>query len=267
MDTTVDAINGSCWFSTLDLKSGYWQVKMAENDKEKTAFTAGEGLWQFTVMPFGLANAPATFERLMEQILQGLPWTVCLVYLDDVVMHAKTLADEFENLRTVFQRLRQAGLKLSPRECHLFHKSVRYLGHVVSESGIAVDPEKTIAVSRWPEPRNKTEVRSFLGLSTYYRRFIPHFADVARPPQQLTEKDRELSWTEECQGSFENLKQLLTLTPILAYPNLTDEFCLDTDAFDYAIGAVLSQKQNGKERVVAYFSRTLTRSGKKLLCN
>ena len=260
VDTTLDAINGSSWFSTLDLKSGYGQVKMAENDKEKTAFTAGEGLWQFTVMPFGLANAPATFERLMEQILQGLPWTVCLVYLDDVIVHAKTLADEFENLRTVFQRLRQAGLKLSPRKCHFFQKSVRYLGHVVSESGIAVDPEKTIAVSRWPEPRNKTEVRSFLGLSTYYRRFIPHFADVARPLQQLTEKDREFSWTEECQGSFENLKQLLTLTPILAYPNVTDEFCLDTDASDYAIGDVLSQKQNGQERVVAYFSRTLTRS-------
>ena len=148
VDTTLDAINGSSWFSTLDLKSGYWQVKMAENDKEKTAFTAGEGLLQFTAMPFGLANAPATFERLMEQILQGLPWTVCLVYLDDVIVHAKTLADEFENLRTVFQRLRQAGLKLSPRKSHLFQKSVRYLGHVVSESGIAVDPEKTIAVSR-----------------------------------------------------------------------------------------------------------------------
>ena len=173
-----------------------------------------------------------TLQQLMEQILQGLPWTVCLVHLDDVIVHAKTLADEFENLRTVFRRLRQAGLKLNPRKCHLFQKSVRYLGHVVSESGIAVDPEKTIAVGNWPEPRNKTEVRSFLGLSTYYRRFIPHLADVARPLQQLTEKDREFSWTEECQGSFENLKKLLTMTPILAYPNLTDEFGLDADASD-----------------------------------
>ena len=128
---------------------------MAENDKEKTAFTTGEGLWQFTVLPFGLANAPATFERLMEQILQGLSWTVCLVYLDDVIVHAKTLADKFKNLRTVFQRLREAGLKLNPRKCHLFQKSVRYLGHVVSESGITVDPEKTMAVVSWPEPRDK----------------------------------------------------------------------------------------------------------------
>ena len=127
VDKTLDAVSGSSWFSTLDLKSGYWQVKMAEKDKEKTAFTTGEGLWQFIVMPFGLANAPATFERLMERILQGLPWTVCLVYLD-----AKTLADEFENLRTVIRRLRQAGLKLNPRKCHLFQKNVRYLGHVVS---------------------------------------------------------------------------------------------------------------------------------------
>ena len=257
VDTTLDAVSVSNWFSTLDLKSGYWQVKMVEKDKEKTAFTTGEGLWQFIVMPFGLANAPATFERPMEQIPQGLPWTVCLVYLDDVIVHAKTLADEFENLWTVFRRLRQAGLKLNPRECHLFQKSVRFLGHVVSESGIAVNPEKTIAGGNWPEPRNKTEVRSFLG---DYRRFIQHFADVARPLQQLTEKDREFSWIEECQGSFENLKKLLTVTPILAYPNLTDEFCLDTDASEYAIGAVLSQKENGKEKVVAYFSRTLTRS-------
>ena len=148
----------------------------------------------------------------------------------------KTLADEFENLRTIFRRLRQVGLKLNPRKCHLFQKSVRYLGHVVSESGIAVDPEKTIAIGNWP------------------------FADVARPLQQLTEKDREFSWTKECQGSFENLKNLLTMTPILAYPNLTDEFCLDTDASEYAIGAVLSQKQNGKDKVVAYFSQTLSRS-------
>ena len=176
-----------------------------------------------------------------------------LVYLDDVIVHAKTLADEFGNLPTVFQRLRQAGLKLNPRKCHLFQKSVRYLEHVVSESGIAVDPEKTTAVGNWPEPKNKTEARSFLGQSTYYRRFIPHFADVARPLQQLTEKDREFSWTEECQGLFENLKQLLTLTPILAYPNLTDEFCLDTDAYDYAIGAVLSQKQIGKGKSGSLF--------------
>ena len=241
---------------------------MAEEDKEKTTFTTGEGLWQFTVMPFGLANTPATFERLMEQILQGLPWTVCLVYLDDVIVHAKTLADEFENLRTVFRRLRQAGLKLNPRKCHLFQKSVRYLGHVVSESGIAVDPKKTIAVGNWPEPRNKTEVRSFLGLSTYYRRFIPHFADVARPLQQLTEKDREFSWTEECQGSFENLKQLLAMTPILAYPNLTDEFCLDTDASEYARNLccpVTKAEWQGKSR--SLFQSDLNSIGKKLLCN
>ena len=146
VDTTLCAVSGSSWFSMLDLKSGYWQVKMAEKDKEKTAFTTDEGLWQFIVMPFGLANAPATFERLMERILQGLPWTVCLVYLDDVIVYAKTLADEFENFQTVFRRLRQAGLKLNPRKCHLFQKSVRYLGHVVSESGISVDPENTIAL-------------------------------------------------------------------------------------------------------------------------
>ncbi len=262
VDTTLDAIGGSSWFSTLDLKSGYWQVKMEERDKEKTAFTAGEGLWQFVVMPFGLSNAPATFERLMERVLQGLPWTVCLVYLDDVIVHATTLADEFLNLRTVFQRLRLAGLKLNPSKCHLFQRSVRYLGHIVSGTGIAADPEKTDSVSKWPEPKNKTEVRSFLGLCTYYRKFVPHFADIARPLHQLTEKNNSFVWTEECQRSFDKLKQVLTSTPILAYPNLEGEFRLDTDASGCAIGAVLSQMLDGQERVVAYFSRTLTRSEK-----
>ncbi|CAB4020150.1 Retrovirus-related Pol poly from transposon [Paramuricea clavata] len=156
VDTTLDAINGSRWFSTLDLKSGYWQVRMEESDKEKTAFTAGEGLWQFIVMPFGLSNTPATFERLMERVLQELLWTVCLIYLDDVIVHARTLAIQFSNLRTVFQRLREAGLKLNPKKCHLFQRTVRYLGHIVSGSGIAVDAGKTDTVSKWPEPKNKT---------------------------------------------------------------------------------------------------------------
>jgi hypothetical protein len=212
-------------------------------------------------MPFGLSNAPATFERLMERVLQELPWTVCLIYLDDVIVHARTLANQFSNLRTVFQRLREAGLKLNPKKCHLFQRTVRYLGHIVSGSGIAVDPGKTDAVSKWPESKNKTEVKSFLGLCTYYRRFVPHFADVARPLHRLTEENCEFAWTEECQRSFEKLKQLLTSTPILAYPNLDGEFCLDTDASDSAIGAVLSQKrEDSEERVIAYFSRTLTRS-------
>jgi hypothetical protein len=147
-DSCFDALSGSQWFSTLDLSSGYWQVAMAPEDREKTAFATGSGgLYQFTVMSFGLANAPATFERLMERVLAGLPWEVCLAYLDDIIIHAKSFEEELRRLREVLQRLSNAGLKLSPKKCHLFQKSVKFLGHVVSGEGISTDPEKIRAVS------------------------------------------------------------------------------------------------------------------------
>ena len=260
IDATLDALGGSAWFSTLHLKSGYWQVKMKETDKEKTAFTAGEGLWQFRVMPFGLSNAPATFERLMENVLRGLPWTVCLIYLDDVIVHAKTIGDEFNRLREVFSRLRSVNLKLNPKKCNLFQREVRYLGHMVTKDGVTVDPAKTDAVRSWPTPKNKTEVRSFLGLCSYYRRFVRNFAAVAKALYELTEKDKEFYWTSDCQSSFENLKELLTSVPILAYPTRDGKFILDTDASGAGIGAVLSQEQNGQEKVIAYYSRVLNRS-------
>ncbi|CAB4016329.1 Hypothetical predicted protein [Paramuricea clavata] len=207
---------------------------MEESDKEKTAFTAGEGLWQFIAMPFGLSNAPATFQRFMERVLQELPWTVCLIYLDDVIMHERTLANQFSNLRTVFQRLREAGLKLNPKKCHLFQRTVRYLGHIVSGSGIAVDPGKTDARSlsgQNQRTRQKLEV-----FSDYVRIIEDSFLISQTLPDlylyRLTEKNCEFASTEECQRSFEKLKQLLTSTPILACPNLDGEFCLDTDASD-----------------------------------
>lgn len=175
VDTTLDALSGSSWFSILDLKSGYWQVEVEEQDREKTAFTAGNGLWQFNVMAFGLCNAAATFERLMENILGDLR---CLVYLDDMIAHAKTFELELQRLTRIFSRLREANLKLNPKKCELFRRKVKFLGHVVSEEGVAIDPEKVAVVTNWPLPQNVKDVRSFLGLCTYYRRFVPSFADV-----------------------------------------------------------------------------------------
>ena len=163
-DTTLDAFGGSVWFSTLDLQSGYWQVEMNADDKEKTVFTTGDSLWQFTVMPFGLCNAPATFERLMDQVLAGLPWEVCLVYLDDIIVHASEFEGAISRLREVFLRLRTANLKLNPKKCQLFAQEVRYLGHIISKHGLATDPEKVKAVQEWPVPRTQRVVRSFLGL-------------------------------------------------------------------------------------------------------
>ena len=163
IDTTLDAFAGSSWFSTLDLKSGYWQVELQEEDKEKTAFTTGSGLWQFVVMPFRLCNAPATFERLMELVLVGLPWSVCLVYLDDIIVHAKTFDAAVQHLQEVFCRLRSASLKLNPDKCELFQRQVSYLGHLVSAYGVSADPNKVLAVMTWPIPKSKKGLRSFFG--------------------------------------------------------------------------------------------------------
>ena len=259
IDTTLDALAGSKWFSTLDMKCGYWQVNLDEGDREKTAFSTGCGLWQFTVMPFGLCNAPATFERLMELVLAGLPWSVCLLYLDDILVHAKTFEEEIANLREVLGRFRAANLKLNPKKCELFRQKVLYLGHIVTRDGISTELGKIEAVITWPTPTNKRDLRGFLGLCSYYRKFIKSFADVAGPLYALIEKETVFAWTDQCKEAFDELKRRLTTAPVLAYPTASGRFTLDTDASERGIGAVLSQEQNGQERVVAYFSRSLNR--------
>ena len=259
IDDTLEALSGSEWFSTLDLKSGYWQVELDKEDKEKTAFSAGNGLWQFTVMPFGLCNAPATFERLMEQVLAGLPITIALVYLDDVLVPGISFPNHVSNLRQVFQRLQRAKLKLSPKKCLLFQREVNYLGHVVSGKGISTDPRKVQAVLSWPTPADASEVKSFVGLCSYYRRYIPSFSDISQPLSQCSQ-EKPFNWTPAAEAAFLQLKHALTSAPVLGYPNPTGEFILDTDASNYGIGAVLSQLQDGQERVIAYFSRSLNRA-------
>ncbi|KAI5753631.1 hypothetical protein M8J77_001985 [Diaphorina citri] len=259
IDDTLDTLSGAEWFSTLDLKSGYWQVELHPEDKEKTAFSVGSGLWHFNVLPFGLCNAPATFERLMDCILRGLTWKTCLVYLDDIIVIGKTFQEQLDNLRAVFIRLRNAHLKLSPKKCNLFRTEVQYLGHVVSTEGVSTDPKKIEAVKSWPIPKDKHEVRSFLGLVSYYRRFIKGFADIARSLHRLTEKGKAFVWTEECNLSFETLKSELCKAPILRYPVAGKPFVLDTDASQFAIGAVLSQVTDGIETPVAYFSKALSK--------
>ena len=263
IDETLDTLSGVSWFSTLDLRCGYWQVGLEEKDKAKTAFITHKGLYNFRVLPFGLCNAPVTFERLMETVLAGLQWDICLIYIDDIIVYGKTFKESLKNIETVFERLRIAGLKLKAPKCKLFSKSVSFLGHIISDSGIKTDPEKISAVKEWPIPVNVTEVRSFLGLCSYYRRFIPKFADIARPLHRLTEKGQKFVWNSECEQAFGTLKKYLTEAPILAYPDFSKPFILDTDASDTSIGAVLSQVHEGKERVVCYGSRSLTKSERK----
>eukprot|EP00731_Ephydatia_muelleri_P026491 Em0018g591a len=214
VDDILDTLGGSKWFSTLDLKSGYWQVGVDSSSREKTAFTTSEGLYEFKVMPFGLCNAPATFQRLMNRVLCDVNWIECLVYIDDTVVIGRTFEQHLSNLGTVLSRLRQAGLKLQPAKCKLCQKEVCFLGHVISENGIATDPEKTAVIAT----------------CLFLRR--------------LLEKNIAFEWTQQCQGAFDHLHKCLMTTPILAFPDHSRHFMLDTDASDTGIGAILSQVQD-----------------------
>ncbi|GFX03043.1 retrovirus-related Pol polyprotein from transposon 412 [Trichonephila clavipes] len=259
IDDTLDTLSGHKWFSTLDLKSGYWQVEIHPEDREKTAFTSGQGLWQFKVMPFGLCNAPATFERLMETVLKGLTFEACLIYLDDVIIGGRTFEEHLQNIRKVLSKLSDANLKLNPSKCKFFQKEVNYLGHIISAEGVRTDPEKVSAVKNWKRPENLRELRSFLGLCTYYRKFVKGFSNIARPLHKLTESKQKFQWTKECEDSFLQLKEALTFSPILIYPQPDKPFILDTDASNESVGAVLSQEIDGHERVVAYWSKCLSK--------
>ena len=258
IDETLDSLSGSMWFSSLDLASGYWQIKMSDSSKTKTAFVVPHrGLFHFNVMPFGLTNAPAPFQRLMEKVLINLTPHKCLCYLDDIIIVGKTFTEALENLREVFQRLREANLKLKSKKCWLFQTQVSYLGHLESEEGIKCDPSKIEAIEHWPTPTNKTEVRSVLGLIGYYRKFIPDFAEKAKPLTKLTRKNARFTWNSECENAFTNLKETLVCAPVLAFPQKQGIFILDTDASLWGIGGVLSQEQDGVEKVIAYASKTL----------
>eukprot|EP00731_Ephydatia_muelleri_P002128 Em0001g2128a len=261
IDDTLDTLCGSKWFSTLDLLSGYWQVEMSPEDRHKTAFCTPQGLFEFKVMPFGLCNAPATFQRLMDLVLAGLQWSKCLVYLDDVILLGTTFGEHLDNIRAVFDRIRQGGLKLRADKCCFLQRNVKYLGHLVGVDGLQVDPDKVGKVASWPVPQSAQQVQQFLGFANYYRRFIQGFAEVAKPLHRLTEHAVNFSWTAECQEAFENLRSRLTRAPILAFPDYTLPFVLDTDASDLGIGAVLSQVSSlGQEQVVAYGSRLLSKA-------
>ena len=257
IDESLDALSGSRYFSTLDLLSGYWQVPLSESAQEKSAFITRDGLWKWKVLPFGLTSAPATFQRLMEQVLSGLHWKTLLLYLDDIVVIAPDFQTHLHRLEEVFRRLRKANLKLKPTKCSILQTEVKYLGHIVSSAGVATDPDKIAAVVEWPVPRNLHELRAFMGLVGYYRQYVPNFAGLARPLNQLTVKGAAWRWGVEEQKAFDQLKGSLVRAPILAYPDPAKPYIVDTDASDHNVGAVLSQVQGGREVVVAYFSKAL----------
>ena len=236
IDDTLDMLAGKQWFSTLDLASGYWQVSLSQAARAKTAFATHSGLFQFRVMPFGLCNAPATFERLMDQVLQGLRWSRCLVYLDDIISFGGTFSGALSNLTLIFERLRSYGLQLKSSKCHLFRASVPFLGHIVGRRGLECDPKKIEDVKSWPIPDCLKSIRQFLGFVGYYRRFIPRFADIATPLVYLTGKDVPFVWDSGCSDAFHELRAALIGAPILAFPTETGQYILDTDASNFGLG-------------------------------
>ena len=258
IDDTLDLLTGVRFFTTLNLFSGYWQVELEPTAREKTAFTTFSGLYEFKKMPFGLVNAPATFQRLMEVVLADLAGDACLVYLDDILVVGNSWEQHDDNLKKVFTRIRQTGLRLKPKKCSFAQKKVEYLGHVVSEEGIYTDLKKQEVVANFPVPKDVKVLQSFLGLASYYWKFVPNFATMAGPLHSLTKKDAMFVWSAQCQQALEQLKSLLTSAPVLAFPNFANPFILETDASGTGLGAVLVQKQtDGTVRLVAYASRSL----------
>ncbi len=260
MESCIDALHGTQFMSSMDLASGYWQIEIAEEDRPKTAFITKYGLFEHDRMAFGLCNAPATFQRAMQLVLQGLLWKDCLAYLDDVIVLGKSFEDHLQKLTMVLDRFRYHNLKLKPKKCALFQEEVQFLGHVVSRSGVAVNPDHIKAVSEWPTPRTTTHVESFLGFVNYHREHIPGLAGMAVPLYEITGPKAKFEWKAEHQEAFEKIKRALVSSAVLSYPDPDPScmFILDVDASDRALGAELLQLQDGKEKVISYASKVLT---------
>ena len=270
IEESLDCLNGAQIFSSVDLKSGYWKVELTKESKAMTAFTVGPlGFYECIRMPFGLTNAPATFQCLMESCLGDMHLNWCIIYLDDVIVFSKTPEEHLERLGGVFQKLREAGLKLKSTKCEFFKDRIAYLGHIVSKAGIETNPKKIQDLKDWPWPVTVTDVRQFLGFTNYYRKFIKQYTVVANPLNKIIsgenakKKNKRVEWSTECEDSFLKLKEICRETPVLAYANYERPFKLMTDASKKGLGAVLSQVgEDGRERPVAFASRTLSKAEK-----
>ena len=240
IDELLDQLQGASWFSKIDLASGYHHIAISEADVSKTAFRTRYGHYEFVVMPFGLTNAPAAFMKLMNNIFREFLDKFVIVFIDDILIYSRSKEEHVEHLRIVLQRLRDHQLFAKLSKCSFWQKKIGFLGHVISEEGVAVDPEKITTITHWPRPKNATEIRSFLGLAGYYRKFVEGFASIAKPLTQLTCKDAKFEWTEACEESFGKLKEHLTQTPILVLPKAGVPYAVYTDASGTGLGCVFA---------------------------
>ena len=248
-----DQLNGAKVFSRLDLASGFHQMKVEETSVKYTAFNTRYGLYEFLVMPFGLTNAPSYFVDLMNRIFRDYLDKFVLIFIDDILIYSKTVEEHEKHLHMVLSRLREHHLKAKFSKCSFWEKEIKFLGHIITKEGIAVDPSKVLAIQTWRKPRSVTEVRSFMGMAGYYRRFIRDFAKKSTPLTQLTKKEQPFVWSEKCEEAFRQLKEDLTQAPVLKIPEANEDFVVYTDASGSGLGAVLMQDN----QVVAYASRQL----------
>jgi hypothetical protein len=258
VEDVISQLGKSSWFTALDLQSGFWQIRMAPEDVKKTALITKTGLYDWNVMPFGLKNATSTFTITMSLVFKELGDKFLKVFVDDLNVHSECWEDHFRHLEAVFSKLREVNLKLNPGKCCFAAKSITFLGHVVSQEGTRPDPGKVTAVAHFPIPRIVTNVRSFLGLTGYYRNYVRGYSRLAVPLFELTKRDVSFVWDLGCQRAFETLKSALVAAPVLTRPDFTKPFYLDVDWSPKGVGAILSQRDGRMERVIAYASKGLT---------
>ena len=260
MEDCLDSLGEAAFFTTLDCNSRYWQIPVAEEDRTKTAFTCHEGCFEFCGMPFGLCNAPATFQRTVDMLLSGYRWRTCLVYLDDIIVLSNTAEEHVDHVREVLTVLKEAGFSLKLKKCKFFAKSVEYLGHVIRSGRLEVATKNTEAVKCFKKPTTETELRSFLGLCNVYRRFVPNFARSAAPLYAFLRKGctTELPpFNEEQSAAFELLKKALLSPPILRLPRAELPYSVDTDVCYHQVGyALLQTSPDGTRHPIGFWSRS-----------
>ena len=254
----IERVNGAKYFTKLDLRSAYNLVRIREGDEYKTAFRTKFGHYEYLVMPFGLKNAPATFQAFINTVLRPFLEKFVIIYLDDILIYSKTKEEHHQQVRQVLQKLLENNLYAKLKKCEFDKEKVEFLGYVLSGKGISTDPNKIKSIEEWPRPTCVKDVQRFVGLCNYYRRFVENFAFIAKPLHNLTKKNKKFEWTNDCEQSFLELKKRLVSSPILLHPNPQKPYIVECDTSNLAIGAILSQKDNeGKLHPVAYYSRSL----------